>query len=129
MEMESAIQALSALAQDSRLRVFRLLVRQGPDGMAAGDIARELDLPASTLSTHLSVLANAGLVTATRHSRSIVYAVEVAAMRNLLGFLVEDCCQGRPEVCTPLLDSVVAGCRAPGEPADCCLPSNNGAMQ
>ncbi|MGE0667940.1 MAG: ArsR/SmtB family transcription factor [Sphingomonadales bacterium] len=127
--MESAIQALSALAQDSRLRVFRLLVQQGPDGMAAGDIARELDLPASTLSTHLSVLSNAGLVASTRHSRSIVYAIDVAAMRDLLGFLVEDCCRGRPEVCTPLLDSVMAGCCAPEESADCCSPSSNGALQ
>ena len=129
MEMDSAIQALSALAQDSRLRVFRLLVRQGPDGMAAGDIARELDLPASTLSTHLSVLANAGLVTPTRHSRSIVYAIDVGTMRDMLGFLVEDCCQGRPEVCTPLLDSVMAGCCAADETEECCPPSNNGAMQ
>jgi len=129
MEMESAIQALSALAQDSRLRVFRLLVRQGPDGMAAGDIARELDLPASTLSTHLSVLSNAGLVGSTRHSRSIVYAVDVTAMRGLLGFLVEDCCQGRPEICSPLLDSVLAGCCAPAASADCCEPSNNGVIQ
>ena len=127
MEMESAIQALAALAQDSRLRVFRLLVRQGPDGMAAGDIARELDLPASTLSTHLSVLANAGLVASTRHSRSIVYAIDVTAMRDLLGFLVEDCCQGRPEVCAPLLDSVMAGCCTPDPTADCCSPANNGA--
>ena len=128
MEMESAIQALSALAQDSRLRVFRLLVRQGPDGMAAGDIARELDLPASTLSTHLSVLANAGLVASTRYSRSIVYAVEMPAMRGLLGFLLEDCCQGRPELCAPLLDSVLDDCCAPG-PADCCAPSEKGTMQ
>jgi DNA-binding transcriptional ArsR family regulator len=128
MEMESAIQALSALAQDSRLRVFRLLVRQGPDGMAAGDIARELDLPASTLSTHLSVLANARLVASTRHSRSIVYAVEMSAMRGLLGFLLEDCCQGRPELCAPLLDTVLNDCCAPG-PSDCCAPSEKGTMQ
>ncbi|MEN3977174.1 metalloregulator ArsR/SmtB family transcription factor [Emcibacter sp. SYSU 3D8] len=124
--MELAIQALSALAQDSRLRIFRLLVRQGPDGMAAGDIARELDLPASTLSTHLSVLANAALVRSARHSRSIVYTADMTAMRDLLGFLVEDCCQGRPEFCSPLLDSVVAGC---AEPSDCCTPSDNGTVQ
>jgi ArsR family transcriptional regulator len=73
--------------------VFRLLVRQGSDGVAAGDIARELDLPASTLSTHLSALDNAGLVASTRHSRSVVYTVEMASMRGLLGFLLEDCCQ------------------------------------
>jgi ArsR family transcriptional regulator len=119
MEIDTAIPALAALAQESRLRIFRLLVRQGPDGMAAGDIARALDLPASTLSSHLSVLAHAGLVRATRHSRSIVYALDAAGVRDLLAFLMEDCCQGRPELCAPAIDSALAACctSRPGE--DC----------
>lgn len=120
MEMKDAIQALGALAQESRLKVFRLLVGQGPDGMAAGDIARELDIPASTLSAHLSVLSNAGLVSSTRHSRSIVYVIDVDATRRLLGFLLEDCCQGRPELCTPLLDDLLSPCCAP---ATACSPA------
>jgi DNA-binding transcriptional ArsR family regulator len=110
MEMNKAVQALGAIAQDSRLRVFRLLVKQGATGMAAGDIARALDLPASTLSTHLSVLVNAGLIQSTRQSRSIVYALDAEATRELLGFLLEDCCQGQPELCSPLLDNILADC-------------------
>lgn len=114
MEISQAIQALAAIAQDSRLRVFRLLVRQGAAGMSAGDIARVLDLPASTLSTHLSILVNAGLIGSTRHSRSIVYALDVDATRALMGFLLEDCCRGQPELCAPVLDNILADCCAPG---------------
>ncbi len=122
MEIIDAVQALSALAQDSRLRVFRLLVGQGADGMAAGDIARALDIPASTLSAHLSILVNAGLIRSTRQSRSIVYALDVEAARSLLGFLLEDCCRGRPELCSPLLDTILADCCAPASPSvsSCC---------
>lgn len=120
MKIDDATRALAALAQDSRLRVFRLLVRQGADGMAAGDIARALDLPASTLSAHLTVLANAGLIGATRHSRSIVYAVDVGGIRQLLSYLLEDCCQGRPELCAPVLDSVLPACCAPAGRNNCC---------
>jgi ArsR family transcriptional regulator len=113
MEMKDAVQTLAALAQESRLRVFRLLVTQGPDGMAAGDIARDLDIPPSTLSTHLSVLSNAGLVSSTRHSRSIVYMIDVEATRRLLAFLLEDCCRGQPEICAPLLDTLLSSCCEP----------------
>ncbi len=121
METKDAIQSLAALAQESRLNVFRLLIRQGPDGLAAGEIARTLDVPPSTLSAHLTVLSNAGLVQSVRHSRSIVYAVDVAATRRLLGFLLEDCCQGRPEVCAPLLDDVLSSCCPPSPAkAACC---------
>lgn len=101
METSSAVRRLQALAQDSRLAVFRLLVRAGSGGVAAGEIARELGVAPNTLSAHLSVLANAGLVAARREGRSIIYSADYAGMSGLLAFLVEDCCQGRPELCAP----------------------------
>lgn len=102
MESELVIKRLSALAQDARLKVFRLLVKAGPDGMAAGEIARKLDVPANTMSAQLLVLSNAGLVRARRDGRSIIYAINFDAMRDLLVFLTKDCCGGRAEMCAPL---------------------------
>ncbi len=102
MEIKTAVAALSALAQETRLAVFRLLVHAGPRGLPAGLIAERLGVPPATLSFHLKELARAGLVTARRESRQIYYAPDFAGMRDLLGFLTEDCCQGRPEVCVPL---------------------------
>lgn len=113
MESETAIKRLSALAQDARLAVFRLLVKAGPDGMAAGDIARELDIPANTLSAQLLVLSNAKLTKARRDGRSIIYAADFEAMSELLVYLTEDCCGGRPEVCAPLAQVA----------SRCCIPS------
>jgi ArsR family transcriptional regulator, arsenate/arsenite/antimonite-responsive transcriptional repressor len=102
MESAIAVKRLSALAQDSRLDVFRLLVRAGRDGVPAGEIARALDIPPNTLSAQLNVLANAGLVASRREGRSIIYAAHYEAMSDLLLYLMEDCCQGRAEVCAPL---------------------------
>ena len=102
MDSAAAVKRLSALAQDARLSVFRLLVKAGPDGVAAGDIARRLSVAPNTLSAQLLVLSNAGLIGARRDGRSIIYAVKFDAMRALLGFLTEDCCGGRPELCAPL---------------------------
>lgn len=102
MEANTAIKRLSALAQESRLAVFRLLVKAGPDGVAAGEIARTLEITPNTLSAQLTVLANAGLVTSRRDGRSIIYAAGYDSMSELLVYLMEDCCQGRPEVCAPL---------------------------
>ncbi|HMR34015.1 MAG TPA: winged helix-turn-helix domain-containing protein [Geminicoccaceae bacterium] len=99
METKQALAALSALAHDTRLSVFRLLVRQGPDGMAAGGIAQALDVPAPTLSFHLKELESAGLLQATRRHRHVIYAVDFAGARALLDFLMRDCCQGLPEIC------------------------------
>jgi ArsR family transcriptional regulator len=110
MEINSAVQALSALGQESRLRVFRLLVRCGPKGMPAGDIAEQLKIPANTMSSHLAVLSRAGLVASRKQGRSVIYAVDVAGTRKLLAFLVEDCCRGKPKVCQPLIASALAGC-------------------
>jgi DNA-binding transcriptional ArsR family regulator len=104
MEIETAIKRLSAIAHEARLGVFRLLVKAGPEGMAAGDVARALSVPANTLSAQLLVLSNAGLVRARRDGRSIIYAINFDAMRDLLVFLTEDCCGGRAEMCAPLAD-------------------------
>lgn len=110
METEDALRGLSALAQDGRLAIFRLLVKTGPEGMAAGDIARTLDTAPNTLSAQLLVLANAGLIRARRDGRSIIYAADFDRMSALLVFLTRDCCGGRPEVCAPLAKTVNACC-------------------
>jgi len=107
------VQRLSALSQDTRLAVFRLLMRAGPSGVAAGEIAAEMGVPPNTLSAHLSILSNAGLVASRREGRSIIYRAEYSGMSELLLYLTEDCCQGRPEMCAPLAE-VAARCCADG---------------
>ena len=99
MEGRIAIEVLAGLAQEHRLRVFRLLMREGPDGLPAGQIAQRLDIPPSTLSAHLAQLERAGLLSSRRDQRRIIYAVDLDGIRRLLAFLIEDCCQGRPELC------------------------------
>ena len=101
MEKQDAITGLAALAQESRLDVFRLLVQAGPEGLPAGQIAERLGVPANTLSFHLNQLRHAGLITFRRESRSLIYAAEFAAMNALLRFLTENCCQGTPAGCGP----------------------------
>ena len=101
MRREEVIAALGALAQESRLDIFRMLVQKGPDAVAAGEIARKLDLPAPTLSFHLGQLKHAGLLSAHRQSRSISYAVNFRTMNALLKYLTENCCQGQAELCGP----------------------------
>ena len=107
MEMKNAIDALSALAHDTRLTVFRLLVRTGPDGLSAGEIASDAGIAASTLSHHLAQLERAGLLRSRRVQRQIFYAADYEGMRRLLAFLAEDCCQGRPEFCGDLFTGSV----------------------
>ena len=112
-----AIAALSALAHGGRLDIFRLLVRAGEDGLAAGEIARTTGSLAHTLSANLNILSHAGLVRSRREGRSVIYTAAYDAMRELLGFLMEDCCAGRPEVCAPLAPITArAGCE-PGAAA------------
>ena len=101
MQEPQAIRALAALAHESRLRVFRLLTKCGGAGMPAGLIAEQLDLPAATLSFHLKELVGAGLIHDRREGRSIFYSLNAAGMGSLVGFLLEDCCGGRPELCGP----------------------------
>ena len=94
MENESAIAALAALAQETRLDAFRLLVRAGPDGLPAGEVAAALEIPPATLSFHLKELTSAGLVRCERAGRSRIYRPEFGTVQALLGFLTENCCQG-----------------------------------
>ncbi len=99
MEKPDAIAALAALAQESRLDVFRLLVQAGTEGLPAGQIAERLGMPPNSLSFHLNQLRHAGLVTFRRESRSLIYAAEYAAMNDLLAYLTENCCQGDATSC------------------------------
>ena len=114
MELKHAVAALSALAHEGRLSVFRMLVKAGPEGIAAGEIARRLDVPANTLSSNLTILSHARLVTSRRDGRSIIYSAEYAGMTALLEFLIEDCCVGSPEICAPLAKVALDGRCAPG---------------
>jgi DNA-binding transcriptional ArsR family regulator len=107
MEEKQALARLSALAHETRLAIFRLLVQQGPDGMPAGEIAVRLSVPPPTLSFHLKELERAGLIQATRQQRQIIYATDYAGMRALIDFIMRDCCQGHPELCGGM---GVAGC-------------------
>lgn len=116
MEDITAVEALSALAHPARLAVFRLLVRAGPEGVAAGEIARAMETPANTMSTQLAILARTGLIRSRRDSRSVIYSADYPRITALLGFLMEDCCQGRPEICAPLA-ARAACCPAPSETA------------
>ena len=109
MDVLTTVKTLGALAQESRLEAFRLLVRSGAEGMAAGEIARALKVPHNTMSSHLSILLNAGLIGSRREGRSIIYNIDFSGTRDLLSFLMEDCCRGRPDLCAPVLDSVLSG--------------------
>lgn len=107
MDRLFALNALSALSQETRLDVFRLLVRLGPAGLCAGEIAENLGVRQNTMSVNLAVLARAGLIRSEREGRSIRYFADLDGMRRLLGFLMEDCCGGRPESCRLLLEELV----------------------
>lgn len=102
MEEKAALSALSALAHETRLAVFRLLVTAGPNGLAAGEIAERLGVVASTLSFHLKELDRAGLLRSWRRQKQIFYAADYEGTRELLTFLTRDCCQGHPEICGDL---------------------------
>ena len=106
MQTKTAITSLAALAHDSRLAVFRLLVQAGPEGMAASKISEALEIPPSSLSFHLKELSHAGLLTGTQDGRYIHYAANYDAMNGLITFLTENCCGGNPctPVCTPACD-------------------------
>lgn len=110
MENKSAIAALSALAQNTRLETFRLLVRHEPDGIPAGELARVLDVPQNTMSAHLATLSRAGLVKSQRQSRSIIYRADLDGFRDLTLFLLKDCCGGSIELCAPLIAELTPRC-------------------
>jgi len=108
MDDKTAVAKLAALAQEHRLAIFRLLVRQGPEGLPAGDIGERVGISATSASFHLKELDRAGLIGARRDGRFIRYALNAAAMNALLAFLTQDCCQGRPELCGGIF---VASCK------------------
>jgi ArsR family transcriptional regulator, arsenate/arsenite/antimonite-responsive transcriptional repressor len=108
MESKDAIAALAALAQPTRLETFRLLVRREPQGAPAGELARLAGVPQNTMSAHLAVLSRCGLARGERRSRSIVYRADLARFRAVVTFLLRDCCDGRPEICAPLIADLVS---------------------
>lgn len=103
MDTSYALESFAALSQETRLAAFRLLVREEPGGLPAGEIARQLSVPHNTLSTHLAILARAGWVVSTRQGRTITYRANLAHMKELILFLANDCCAGHPEVCQSLI--------------------------
>jgi ArsR family transcriptional regulator len=110
MEIQDAVAALGALAQPTRLETFRLLVSREPKGIAAGEIARLVEVPQNTMSTHLSILSHAGLVHGERHSRSIIYRADLVRFREVVTFLLKDCCGGRADLCAPLIADLQPCC-------------------
>ncbi len=110
MKKIDALAALAALGQDTRLEVFRLLVKAGAAGLPAGEIATRLGAVQNTMSSHLKILTHAGLVRASRDGRSVVYAADMTGFRDLLAYLMEDCCNGSPELCRPIIDAVICDC-------------------
>lgn len=98
-DQDNYVALFAALSHDLRLAVFRLLMSAGPSGLPAGDVAKALDVPPSTLSSHLAQMSQAGLLRSTRRRQQILYAVDVEGTRRLITYLTEDCCGGRPEIC------------------------------
>ena len=110
MDKRSSLDALAALGQETRLDIFRLLVRAGDEGVPAGEIAVRLGAVQNTVSAHLKVLAQAGPVRPERDGRVVRYAADMTGFRDLLAYLMEDCCDGRPELCRPVIDAVTCRC-------------------
>lgn len=110
MDKKAALAVLAGLGQETRLDVFRLLVQAGDPGIPAGEIASQLGTVQNTMSAHLKVLGHAGLVRAERDGRTIRYTADMTGFRDLLAFLMEDCCNGRPELCRPVIDAVACNC-------------------
>ena len=110
MGKPQALAALAALGQDTRLEVFRLLVRAGERGVPAGEIAARLGTVQNTMSAHLKVLDHAGLVRAERSGRTVRYVADMTGFRDLLAYFMEDCCNGAPELCRPVIQAVTCNC-------------------
>lgn len=110
MDKLNALEALAALGQETRLDVFRLLVTEAPRGLPAGGIASRLGVVQNTMSAHLGVLARCRLIRAERKGRTVEYVADYSGVRELLAFLMQDCCQGAPEICAPLFDLVRCKC-------------------
>lgn len=125
MDIDDALDGLAALAHKSRLEIFRLLVRAGDDGMAAGDIAVAMGSRQNTTSTNLAILTRAGLISSERDGRSIRYRADLGSARDLIGFLLEDCCNGAPEICAPMLSELE--CLRVGASGNCAEPGRREA--
>ena len=110
MKSKQALSAFGALAQETRLEIFRQLVRLSPDSIPAGELAHDLDVPPSTLSSHLAILQRAGLVRSERQGRTILYSADLEGARDLVEFLVKNCCRGHPERCDQLLKAALPAC-------------------
>jgi DNA-binding transcriptional ArsR family regulator len=110
MDTTAALDAFAALSQETRLDVFRLLVKQGATGLPAGEIAERLGVRQNTMSTNLAILARAGLVRSVRDGRIVRYSADFDGMRGLLAFLMQDCCGGQPALCQPVLDAIACAC-------------------
>jgi ArsR family transcriptional regulator len=110
METIEVVGALSALAQTTRMETFRLLVSREPDGVPAGELARLMGVPQNTMSTHLAILARAGLAFGERHSRTIIYRANLERFREIAWFLFNDCCGGRADLCAPLIAHLAPCC-------------------
>jgi ArsR family transcriptional regulator len=110
MDKKAALNALAALGQETRLDAFRLLVRAGSEGIPAGEIATRLDTVQNTMSAHLKVLAHAGLIRPERDGRIVRYVADMTGLRDLLSYLMEDCCNGAPELCHPVINAVTCDC-------------------
>jgi len=110
MEIKDAVAALAALAQETRLSIYRLLVEAGPDGVSAGRIGETLEIPGATLSFHLKELARAGLISSRQEKQFIYYAADFESMAELITFLMKNCCQGMPEACLADVQAALKGC-------------------
>lgn len=110
MDTIDVIATLAALAQPTRLETFRLLVSREPEGIPAGELARLMAVPQNTMSTHLAILARAGLIDGERQSRSIIYRADLARLRDVVLFLLKDCCGGRPDLCAPVINDLMPCC-------------------
>ena len=113
MDQRQALASFAALSQETRLAIVQLLVRAGPDGVPAGAVADSVEVSASNVSFHLKELERAGLIEARREARSIIYSASYDTLRDVIAFLMKDCCNGHPEICTPALASA------------CCPPAKN----
>ena len=110
MDKKSALAGLSALGQETRLEVFRLLVKAGSAGVPAGEIAERLGIVQNTMSSHLKILDQAGLVRTERDGRTVRYVADMTGFRDLLAYLMEDCCNGSPEICRPVIEAITCNC-------------------
>lgn len=110
MDKRASLAALSALGQETRLDIFRLLVRAGDDGVPAGEVATRLGAVQNTVSSHLRILTQAGLIRPSRQGRVVRYVADMTGLRDLLAYLMEDCCNGAPELCRPVIEAVTCRC-------------------